>query len=489
MALFGKKKNTEAKNSEPAQNKESNSVTEEMKIILAAREEEKQEKLARAEERQQAQEEADKKIVQMEEQARQAAERILEGASVPTGMSFFMVCDEIPISAAPETEGNIVIRGNLRGTAKAGSEVFLYQGRGNKFKVKIEKIRDEDRNFVDEATYSRVELEITRGDIPLPTDPDEDASRPVQRYAVITDAQGIEDMSDPACKGMAIAGNPRTAAMLCEYGKFGKEPVYFGTVMDCLMTSEFVTLAKISGAKNGKSTVAFMGLSTKNNPGVPFLPLFTDQRLARIASKNGIASKGGPSQIFIMNFAQVAAVSRDEHHQGFIVNPGGPVSITIPKDLIDKMVETEIFRERFGAGAGDNASLSLGGTGNRKLDNFIGNGGPDIQGMQKLIITNPANTPEFAAIGNAVKKYCGSRPDIAKVLILVTTPEKDRNDRSYLCIMDCQEETFKEECQGLAEAIRPFLKGIKRIQFQLFSKMNRENFPGNVTWLYSKLPQ
>lgn len=489
MALFGKKKNTEAQNSEAAENKESNSVTEEMKVILEAREEEKQERQARAEERQLAQEEADRQFDLMEEQARQAAERILSGKTVPTGMNFFMVCDEIPLSAAPEKEGNIVIRGNIRGTVKTGSDVYLYQGRGNKFKVRIEKIRNDNREFVDEASYERAELEITRGDIPLPADPDEDASRPVQRYAVLTDAIGIEDMDDPLCKGMAIAGNPRTIAMLCEYGRFNKEPVFFGTAMDSLMTSEFVTLAKISASKNGKSTVSFMGISTKKNPDAPFLPVFTDQRLARIAAKSGFSSKSGAGQTLIMNFAQVAAVARDEHHQGFIVNPGGPVTITIPKDLIDKMVETAIFKERFGAGAGDNYTTAPAGSGNRSLDNFMANGGPDIPGLQKVLVFNPSDTPEFAAIENAVKKYCGVHPDISKVLLLVTSPANNRNDKSYLCIMDCPDEPFETECKGLAEAIRPFLKGIRRIQFQQFSKIDKDKFPAKVTWLYSKLPQ
>ena len=488
MALFGKKKNTEAQNNEPAENKDSNSVTEEMKIILAAREEEKQEKQARAEERQQAQEEADRQVELTEEQSRQAAVKILEGGAVPAGMNFFIVCDEIPLSAAPEKEGNIVVRGNLRGTVKAGSEVSLYQGRGNKFTVKIEKIRNDNREFVEEASYGRVELEITRGDVPLPADPDENASRFVQRYAVLTDAKGIEDMSDPACKGMAAAGNPRTTAMLCEYGRFGKEPVFFGTVMDCLMTSEFVTLARITGAKNGKSSVAFLGLSTKNNPDVPLLPLFTDMTLAKIAGKNGFGSKDVSNQLFILSFAQVAAIARDQHHQGFIVNPGGPVSITIPKHLIDRMVETEIFKERFGEGAGDNVSLASGGTGNRNVDNFINNS-PDIPGMQKVLITNPSSNPEFAVIENAVKTHCGAHPDIAKVMLLVSTPVNNRNDRSYLCIMDCPEGSFQEECKGLAEALRPYLKGIKRIQFQLFSKLNKDRLPENVPWLYSKLPQ
>ena len=55
--------------------------------------------------------------------------------------------------------------------------------------------------------------------------------------------------------------------------------------------------------------------------------------------------------------------------------------------------------------------------------------------------------------------------------------------------MDCPDNSFEANCNGLAGAIKPFLKGIKRIQFQQFSKMNKEGFPEKVQWLYSKLPQ
>ena len=345
------------------------------------------------------------------------------------------------------------------------------------------------REFVDEITNARAEIEITRGDIPLPTDPDADASRPVDRFAVLTNAIGIEDTNDPACKGLASVGNPRTIALLCEYGKFSEEDMYFSYVMDSLMTSEFVTPAKISPARNGKSSVGFIGVSPRNAPNKSFLPVFTDNRLCIKAIKNGFARQGGPDQRITLSFAQVAAVARDDHHDGFLVNPGGPVTITIPKDLIDKMVTTEIFRERFGAGAGDNASFALGGTGNRSLDNFIANGGPEIPGMQKIMINNPTNTPEFIAIENAVKKYCGAHAAIAKVLILIITPVENKNDKSYLCIMDCPDGPFQAECQGLANAIKPYLKGIKKIQFQQFSKMSKDGFPEKVQWLYSKLPQ
>ena len=486
MGLFGKKKE---QNNEPVENKTSNSLSDEMKIILAAREEDKQEKIVRAEERQQAQKEADQKFLLIETQAKEAAGRIVNGECIPKGMTFFMLCDEVPFDAMTEKEGNVIIRGNVRGTVKNNTEVFLYQDIGEKYTVKIEKIRNYRREYVDELTDDRAEIEITRGNIPLPTDPDEDASKPVKRFAVLTDAVGIDDTKDPACKGMVASGNPRTIAMLCEYGKYGDEPVYFSMVMDCLMTSEFVTPAKISPAKNGKSTVGFIGVSPKQHPDKSFLPVFTDNRLCIRAMKNGFSRQGGPDQRISLNFAQVAAISRDQNHHGFLVNPGGPVTITIPKDLVDKMVDSSVFKERFGEGAGDNASLAMGGTGSRALDNFIANGGPDIPGVQPVLINNPSDTPEFTAIANMVKKYCGAHADIAKVLILVVTPQNNRNDKSYLCIMDCPDNSFEANCNGLAGAIKPFLKGIKRIQFQQFSKMNKEGFPEKVTWLYSKLPQ
>jgi len=490
MALFGKKKKVDVPGNEPAENKESNSVTEEMKIILEAREEEQQEKEAKALERQIAQEESGKEIELLETQAKDAADKILKGDIVPAGMNFYLVCDEIPMGTIPEKEGNLIVRGNIRGTVKKDTDVFLYQGKGDKFSVRIERIRNDNREYVDELSDERAELEITRGDIPQAVNPDEDASRPVQRFAVLTDAKGIEDMSDPACKGMAGCGNPRTIAMLCEYGRFNKEPLYFGTVMDSLMTSEFITIVKMGSPKNGRSSISFAGVSPKKEPDTTYLPVFTDNRLAMMAQKSGFGKQGGLDQRLALSFAQVAAISRDNRHQGFLVNPGGPVTITIPKDLIDKMVETPLFIERFGPGAGDNASLALGGSGNRSLDNFIANGGPNMPGIKKMIIKNPTNNPEFMAIEKAVRSYCGSHADIAKLLILVTFPEDNPKDQSYLCLVDCPEDSFSAECKGLLNVMKPFLRSVKKVQFQLYSKFPKpEGMAAKMNWLYSKLPQ
>lgn len=488
MALFGKKKKDEELNAESAENRQSNSVTDEMKVILEAREEEQQEREAKALERQQEQDAATKKQDEMNEQVKIASEKVLNGMAKPEGMTFFVVLDEIPLTAEPETAGNVIVRGDIRGTIKAGTDVYLYQGEGCKYSVRVEKIRNENRDFVDEATYERVELEITRGDIPLPTDPDQSVERPVERFAVITDAPGIENMADPACRGMGKAGNPRTIAMLCEYGRYGQIPEFFSTTMDCVMTSEFLTPVKITPAKNGKSNISFAGMTSRKDQNVSLLPVFTDLKLAKDAQKRAF-SKQGLGQVFSMSFAQAAAIGRDANHQGFIVNPGGPVSITLPVKLINDMVNTRLFKARFGEGSADNASLALGGTGNRNLDEFIGKGGPQMSGLTKIVIRNPLNTPEFLALEKALKQYCGSHPSIARLMILISAPEADQKRQSYLALVDCSEEAFAAECKGLAAAAKPFMKSVRTIQFQLFSKLaDKESFEKRSTWLYSKLP-
>ena len=63
MALFGKKKKVDEPGVQAAENKQSNSVTDEMKVILEAREEAQQEKEARALERLQEQEAAGKEVI------------------------------------------------------------------------------------------------------------------------------------------------------------------------------------------------------------------------------------------------------------------------------------------------------------------------------------------------------------------------------------------------------------------------------------------
>ena len=74
-------------------------------------------------------------------------------------------------------------------------------------------------------------------------------------------------------------------------------------------------------------------------------------------------------------------------------------------------------------------------------------------------------------------------------MILISAPEADQKRQSYLALVDCSEEAFAAECKGLAATAKPFMKSVRTIQFQLFSKLaDKESFEKRSTWLYSKLP-
>jgi hypothetical protein len=74
-------------------------------------------------------------------------------------------------------------------------------------------------------------------------------------------------------------------------------------------------------------------------------------------------------------------------------------------------------------------------------------------------------------------------------MILISAPEADKDNQTYFTIVDCAEDKFQDECKGLAEAMKPYMKTVKTIRFQLFDKLpDKEVFAKRSKWLYSKLP-
>ena len=177
MALFGKKKPVE-----PEAEQNNASVNDEMKIILEAREEEMAEREAKAKEREEEQEEAKRAKQEADNKAKDAAAVVLAGAPDD---GFYLLADEVS-KFEPEAEGNILVTGNLRGKISVGDEIMVYQEGNKNNKVTVYSIKNELREKITEASDMRVELEVTRGDIPDADNPDEQASRPISRFAVLT---------------------------------------------------------------------------------------------------------------------------------------------------------------------------------------------------------------------------------------------------------------------------------------------------------------
>ena len=210
------------------------------------------------------------------------------------------------------------------------------------------------------------------------------------------------------------------------------------------------------------------------------LPVFTD---ANTMSKGKFKSLGLDKPTALnMSFAKIAAIAKDDRHAGFVVNPYGPVVFTFPKALVDGLCLSSQFKEKYGEDAADNSGFeSLGSVKSADI--------PARKEPKKMIVSKPTETGEFKFIANAVRKYGDTHPEVAKIAVLLSAYSDDPKSRAYMVIVDCPEEDSKRVCRELGNVCKPFMKTVKAMRFQLFSKGKfPEEFSKSNPWTYSKLP-
>lgn len=469
MGLFGRKDNDKDNNQQP-----SNEIAEEMKVILEAREEVQQEKEEKAREieeafaKKKAQEEA------VEAKAAFGAAEVL--ALDKDGDNFYILIDEVP-QIEPDIEGDLVFGGMLRGKLKKGDDIFVLHGHGEVHKLQVQIIRNEEHTILEEAEDQRVEIEVTKGNLPKPETPDEEVSRPVGRFAVLT---GKEPKMLKHGDQEAFLENPRFLAMMAEYVRFDGDKDYFGSMMAVAIDSNFLVPANISNDPKtpGKKRLGFPGLKDKNDPSKVMLPVYTD---ANALSKGSFKSLGQDKPTALnMPFSKIAAIARDDRHAGFIVNPHGPVVFTFPKALVDGLCLSEQFKQKYGEDASENTGLESLGQGTAVV--------APAPAQKKIIVTKPVEQGEFKFIAQAVRKYGDTHPEVAKIAVLLSASPDDPKSKAYLCIVDCPEADAQRISREIGNACKPFMKNVKAMRFQLFSKGRfPEEFANSNPWTYNKL--
>ncbi|MCH4153944.1 MAG: SseB family protein [Saccharofermentans sp.] len=475
MAIFGKKKNEE--DIQP-----NDEFAGEMKVILEAKAEEQEAKDIRAREREEEQEKAKAEVRLAEEHAAKAADSIINADGVDSGR-FYLLVDEMPLRE-PENAENIVIAGNLRGKIEVGEDIYVYHGTRKYNTVKVARIINESRSSIEEAQNERVELEVTRGDFPAPSTPDAGAAKPFGRFSVLTNSAPQTVTSDRA---KAVIENPQLLGMTFEYSRFAKDQEFFGIMMNALIRSSFLVPAQVSDdtANPDRKRVGFAGIKDKKNPELIVLPVFTDLKTLDRARKAGFKFSGdGNYTALTMNFARTAAVSRDQLHSGFVINPFGPVVISIPKKLIEDLIKTRLFKDTYGEAAASSVGMESLSPEKATVGPLAGN----PQNVRKFVVSQPELAGEFKFIAGTIKKFGDSHPDVSRIAAFVTAPEDKPSEKAYVCVIDCPENKVDELFPVLASALKPFMRTINAVQFQLYSRGRfSENFFENHPWIYNKL--
>ena len=472
MALFGKKKPAEAENE---QINETSPINDEMKLILEAREEEREEREAKAREREAQQKEARLAKQEADNKASEAARVVLN--DMPDD-GFYLLADEIS-KFEPEEEGNIMVTGNLRGKISCGDEIMVYQEGGRCNKVTVRSIKNDSREKMEQAEDMRVELEVTRGDIPEADSPDGQASRPISRFADLTKGEPKKGRKTPRLLGLMI-----------EYSRFPGDKEFFGSMMDAVINSELVMPIQVMQGEGGKNKINFVGLRNKERDNGMLVPAFTDTDTFNRSLKQGfkVNDKAGKLGVLVLDFARACAIGRTDANDGLVINPFGPVTITLPKALLTDITKSAAFKNTYGEKAADmNIAQALSGEG---TPGSTLNVASVPQERRKFIISQPKEEGEFKFIAGAIRHYGDTHADIGKIAVFLSYPEDNPKDRNYVCIVDCPEDKINDIFPDIAKTLKPYMKSVKGVQFQLFSRGRfADGFFKQHPWIYSKLPQ
>ncbi|MBO4579184.1 MAG: SseB family protein [Clostridiales bacterium] len=441
MGIFGFGKNKDKDNSNEVK-EAAGDLSEEMRILNEVEEETEAERFARAEAGRLATEAVAQKRQDAEDMAMRASGEYIDLAGDDR---FYLVVDDIPGSVS-EVPGGFVVSGIVRGKICRGMDVFVYHA--NKKTVtstKVVSLSIAGKKF-DEVTDERVVIDLEKGDLPDATTPDEDIEDPVDKFSVITNVMAHET-EDPEVG----PDNPKLLGLTMEYARFDSDKVFFETLAEAFVHSEFITPVQMSRAGGNKRNIGLMSL--KDNEDRTLFPIFTDKICLNRNRPKSI--KIDPSNTIAMNFPEAAAIGMRGGHQGILINPFGPVTVRLPLEALQGITGSAAFKREFGD-AVENTSVEevLGGAGARVTP---------IEKQVEVTLAPPPEAGEYRFMREAIRKYCGAHSDIVKVGIILQT-EKDNNARrAYLCVMDCPEERLPEHFKAIVKLCRPFMKAVKEM--------------------------
>jgi len=298
-----------------------------MAAIDETEEEEKQQRLEKAKLEQERSEARRIEAEQKEEEKKRLEEA---RKKLPNeGRRFYILTED---EKETRLESSVEVQGTVGGTIKTGDEIYIYRKDGKVIPSTVKALftlgADESKNETQEASNCRaaVQFEV---DLEKAGFKDEAA---VPMFSVIT---GIKPATGDIKR--APVENPLLLGLTLSYNKYKENPEYLKTFLTALVQGRFAVPARDSGnnPQNGKKKLQIITLKKNPDDTARTLPLFTDLAALSMGSKAMFDEQHKPT-IIVMNFAEVKAHS-EKDTLDVILNPFGPVGITIPKKMLDSI--------------------------------------------------------------------------------------------------------------------------------------------------------
>ena len=232
----------------------------------------------------------------------------------------------------------VMVVGNLYGKIKQGDTMYLYQPEKPAKEVHVLNIELGPRDEVFSAKNQQVGLclDLERVD-------------EVSRFAVLSDRKPLG-----ASLSSRVVINPRLLGLTMEYSRLYSNSVYMQELLAELCRTRFLLPLYMeqppipqedgSFAYSPDAQVGFRSLKKWDDETQTVFPAFTDE-IAAMAWKDAF-QKGQPRRYGVMLLPKLIEYV-EKGHAGMVLNPFGPVPVFFPKELLEKVKEAEIYKERF----------------------------------------------------------------------------------------------------------------------------------------------
>lgn len=339
-----------------------------------------------------------------------------------------------------EDENGVVVVGNLHGKLKKGDKIYVLFPNNRMLISTAEEIEIGPGRRVTEAEDDVVAIQIF----------EVKKKEQMPAFTIITNI-----VPSPDAKEGKELENPLLLGMSMEYPKYGQEVTYNNLLIYIMCHTRFVVPAKMNmdNAAPGKvPMIQFPSLADPDKKGSYSLPVFTDWNA--LSRWDGVFDEKHPGQSVVMPFQDAVSVCKG---RGIVINPFGPMVISLSEENIKQIVNMESYKREFGSGEAS------------QKPNPVQQGQQEVkrQNQPQMMLGIPKDDkPEVKAVKEAIITYAKQDADIKRIDLLLKVDLQQR--KSFVCIVDCPENETARISAAIQNVVRPQLKEVNDIDFFLY---------------------
>lgn len=324
-------------------------------------------------------------------------------------------------------EGSILLVGDVYGTVKKEDVTILFKD-GKVSHLKVAKLIDSTGNDCESVTdaYAKIGFEnIYKGDD--------------FKCALITNIDfQIESDVNKAVE------NPYILGLLYEYDNYYKDEDFVNLFFREMVSAHYLLPIHMSGDFNGSGETVLKKDTKINIYGINLegevnaLPVFTDWTALKNWADKGPAN--WKQETIIVRFPDILGCLKNGG--GFIINPYGPQSFYMNSENINNIVNSPGYQSQFGEA---------------KIERKVAKGG------EQNLLVYPADNEEVSAIKRRLINFGNTHSEIKLIDMMLRVDET--GTKSYLIIMDIDDEDVRKYYKGVYDSCRDLLREVVYLDF------------------------